>query len=306
MRSHPRVERPRGIQRGGTLALWFFQIDAWIRRFIRVASVPRASVGSKDVLENPDDLCRPFIHETKHHKSLHFSIAEVQSRMLKHEPDTLLPDYTRTMMGFLLVNSRPERIAMIGLGGGSLAKFCYRELPGSRIDVVENNPHVLALRNEFHVPPDDDRFHVHLDDGARFIHQSPGQFDVLLVDAYTHEGIPPGLTSQAFYDSCRASLRDNGLMVSNLYCDNAEAHIERIRQSFNGPVFTVEEIEDTNEVVFACASDLIQHHTAIAVPPAHFRRTAWLALKPALVRAGAALEVQRAPPVAERSRLAGC
>lgn len=284
------------------MALWFFQIDTWIRRFIRAACVPRASTRSNDVLEDSDDLSRPFVHETLHHKSLHFSIAEVQSRMLKHEPNTLMPDYTRTMMGFLLLNSQPERIAMIGLGGGSLAKFCYRELPGSRIDVVENNPHVLALRNEFHVPPDDDRFQVHLDDGARFIRQSPGQFDVLLVDAYTRKGIPPKLTSQAFYDSCRASLRDNGIMVSNLYCNNVDNHIERIRQSFDGPVFTVEEIEDTNEVVFACAGDLIQRHPATTVPPAHFRRTAWLLLKPTLVRVGSALGMQCGPATAEGSR----
>lgn len=269
-----------------------------MKQFVRAAFARRTSTRDNSVFEDPADLCRPFIYETEHHKALHFSIAEVQSRMLKHEPDTLLPDYTRTMMGFLLLHSRPERIAMIGLGGGSLAKFCYRELPGSRIDVVEINPHVLALRDEFHVPPDDDRFQVHLDDGARFVRQSRGQFDVLLVDAYTRKGIPQRMASQTFYDSCREALRDDGMMVSNLYCDNADDHIERIRRSFRGPVFMIEEIEDSNQVVFACAGDFIQEHPAMTVAPPHFRRSTWLLLKPTLRRVRGALRMQVAPMAA--------
>ena len=35
---------------------------------------------------------------------------------------------------------------MIGLGGGSLVRFCHRHLPHSRMTVVEINPAVVALR----------------------------------------------------------------------------------------------------------------------------------------------------------------
>jgi spermidine synthase len=82
-------------------------------------------------------------------------------------PHALALEYTRTMMGFLLFNPEPQNIAMLGLGGGSLAKFCYRYLPQSRIQVVEINPQVIALRDEFHVPPDDKRFGVVRGDGAQ-------------------------------------------------------------------------------------------------------------------------------------------
>lgn len=53
-------------------------------------------------------------------RSLHFTIGEIQSSMRLDRPDELEVDYTRTMMGFLLLASRPRYIAMIGLGGGSL------------------------------------------------------------------------------------------------------------------------------------------------------------------------------------------
>lgn len=53
------------------------------------------------------------------------------------DPDHLLFDYTRVMMGFRLFRPKPKRIEMIGLGGGSLAKACYRCLPDCDITVVE-------------------------------------------------------------------------------------------------------------------------------------------------------------------------
>ena len=82
----------------------------------------------------------PFVVNVDGVRSLHFTMGEVQSSMRTDRPDELELDYTRTMMGFLLLNPQPRAIAMIGLGGGSLAKFCHRHLPSARITAVENNP----------------------------------------------------------------------------------------------------------------------------------------------------------------------
>ena len=78
-------------------------------------------------------LVEPFVQEDGHTRSLHFTRGELQSRMDKRQPWSLAVDYTRTMMAFLLLLPEPASIAMIGLGGGSLAKFCYRHLPDCRI-----------------------------------------------------------------------------------------------------------------------------------------------------------------------------
>ena len=103
---------------------------------------------------------RPFVHDNGDTRSLHFTLDELQSRMNKRHPWRLEVDYTRTMMGFLLLVPEPASISMVGLGGGSLAKFCYRQLPACRITVVEINPYVIALRRDFCVPDDDVRFEV--------------------------------------------------------------------------------------------------------------------------------------------------
>ena len=78
-------------------------------------------------------LVQPYILETSSHRCLYFTPSNVQSVMSLHEPDALITAYTRKMMAFLLFNPAPKRITMVGLGGGSLAKFCHRNLQQAQI-----------------------------------------------------------------------------------------------------------------------------------------------------------------------------
>ena len=147
------------------------------------ADRPRSPAGGQSGMPSsePGDLhARPFVREELDSQSLHFSDAAIQSRMVLRHPDALALEYTRTMMGVLMFDPAPARVLMIGLGGGSLAKFCHRHLPRSELVVVEINPHVIALRERFKVPPDGTRFRIVEDDGARFVATTPLRFDVLM------------------------------------------------------------------------------------------------------------------------------
>jgi spermidine synthase len=196
---------------------------------------------------------RPYVQVSERTRALHFSIHEVQSRMQVADPHALDLEYTRTMMGFLLFQPAPRRLTMIGLGGGSLAKYCHRHLPRTRLRVVEINPHVIALRDSFHVPPDDDRFSVVLGDGARAVRENAEPCDVLLVDGYDSQGLPARLSSQRFYDDCHAALTPDGVMVANLHSGHRrfEVFVDRIRRSFDDEVLVVESADLTNSLVFA-------------------------------------------------------
>lgn len=232
-----------------------------------------------------DQHVKPFVYETLTTKALHFSICEIQSRMQSLKPLALDLDYTRTMMGFLLFNDRPDTIGMIGLGGGSLAKFCHGYLPKARIDVVEINPHVIALRDVFHVPPDSSRFKVRRGDGADFVRSPPHRLDVLMVDGYDADGIPPALCSQGFYDDCRDALQPEGLLVVNLHmghCDYA-LHVDRISRAFDARTLVVRDIDCGNSIVFGCHGHRLERaRTAQLRRPRHFDAAAWEELAPSL------------------------
>jgi spermidine synthase len=195
----------------------------------------------------------PFILREGGVQSLHFTIGETQSSMRVDSPDQLQIDYTRTMMGFLLVQPEPRDIVMIGLGGGSTAKFCHRHLSTARIAAVENNPGVIALRDAFAIPADDERLRVIAADGAAFLRECEGGIDVLLVDGFDENGQPPALCSQAFYDDCHRVLAPGGVLVVNLHVDDADhdAHTRRIAAAFDGHAMQVIASRQANCIVFA-------------------------------------------------------
>jgi len=106
--------------------------------------------------------------------------------------------YTQIMTGFLKLNPMPQSIAMIGLGGGSMAKWCHRHLPHADITIVEINPHVIALRDHFYIPEDDHRFRVLCEDGADYVARTPQKTDVLIVDGFNLDGSRPSYAARCF------------------------------------------------------------------------------------------------------------
>ncbi|MCV2370658.1 spermine/spermidine synthase domain-containing protein [Roseateles oligotrophus] len=234
-----------------------------------------------------DPHCRPFVLETPVSTSLHFSFASIQSRMDASRPDALELDYTALMMGFLLFLPAPSRIGMIGLGGGSLAKFCFRHLPGCHIDVAEINPHVIELRERFNVPADGPRFRVICADGADFVRQAPGRFDVLMVDGFDLSGTPPALCSQRFYDDCFEAMQEQGLLVINMHSGHLDyaLHLARLRQCFGDQLLRVGLEASGNCIVLACrGSTLSRMRGSLLRKPADFNEQAWSELLPAFGR----------------------
>jgi len=196
---------------------------------------------------------KPFLYERGHDITLHFDFSATQSHMRKADPDKLILGYTRTMMGFLLFQPKPERIAMIGLGGGSLAKYCLRHVPEAHFTAVEINPNVIALRDKFGIPPDGSNFKVVCADGAVYVRDRFEPVDVLLVDGFDRDGQPGQLGSAEFYDHCYTKLRDGGVLAVNLLENDNKfgTYTARIRKSFDAQVVVVESEEWGNKIAFA-------------------------------------------------------
>ncbi|MBI1905719.1 MAG: transferase [Rhodocyclales bacterium] len=198
---------------------------------------------------------RPFVIDADGQRTLHFDALTIQSQMALDEPNALALDYTRAMMGFVLFHPAPRHIAMIGLGGGSLVKYCLDTLPDTVVTAVEIDPEVIALRDEFGIPPDGPRLRVLCRDGAEYVREPGEAADVLIVDGFDIAGMPDQLCSARFYDDCRAMLAEGGMMVVNLWSGDARCgqYLSRIGDSFGDRVAVVRAEEDENRIVFASA-----------------------------------------------------
>jgi len=141
---------------------------------------------------------------------------------------------------------------MIGLGGGSIAKFFHRRLRKTRVRVVELDERiVLAAREHFALPPDDARLKIEVGDGAEAL--APECCDVLIVDAFEDELHVPRLASGEFYDGAFLALTEPGAMVVNFMNDDPkfDQTLQRLERAFGGAVLCMPALYDPNIAVFA-------------------------------------------------------
>jgi len=198
----------------------------------------------------------PFLMDDGETRSLHFDFKYVQSEMRIDAPVELIFGYTQAMMAFLLINPMPKDILLVGLGGGSLSKFCHHLLPQTRVTTVEINEDVILLREAFHIPPDNEYFNVIHDDAANYLRHQHQISDIILLDGYTTNGLPRMLTTPMFYKDCYNALNNDGILVANFNCDDLqlETCMGRLRRIFKDKVLTIKSNTSGNKVVFAFKS----------------------------------------------------
>lgn len=185
-------------------------------------------------------------------RRLHLGGDTVQSAMRVSMPDALEIAYTRSMMAFLLFQTRTAEILMIGLGGGSTAKWLYRQLPAARITVVEINPEVIPVaHNYFYLPTDPERLPILVGEGAEYIAQHPHACDALLVDGYDEVALAPSLATAKFFTDCRLALKPHGVFVMNLWGSDPKfrEYVDILTQCFDGLLLCLPAAERGNIAV---------------------------------------------------------
>ncbi len=104
---------------------------------------------------------------------------------------------------------------------------------------VEIDERVIALRESFFIPPDSERFQIVHADAVEYLSDKVDVADVILLDGFDAFGLPAGLSSQYFYDSCYSALRNEGVLVANLLNSDPQltTYLGRIRGACNGKLF---------------------------------------------------------------------
>jgi len=190
-----------------------------------------------------DELGEIEVVEEASYRSLHFGSDPKQSSMLLRDPIYLALIYTRAMSSALLFNEKRSRFLLIGLGGGSLAKFLLHHFPQCRVDAVEYRQAVSEVARSHFCLPDDPRLGITIDDGGHFMRTAPmdeySDYDVIFVDAFLGNGIARTVCGMSFYDACRERLADGGILSINLWNGDfirAREMLVDISDSFDGNV----------------------------------------------------------------------
>ena len=180
--------------------------------------------------------------------------------MLMDATTVLVHQYIQRMMAWLLFVDPTEvpglQAMQLGLGAGSLTKYCHKVLR-MKTCAIELNPQVLvACRGWFKLPADNSRMQVVLADASREIKDPKwwGTVDALQVDLYDNEAAAPVLDSEDFYADCRRLLTVSGSMTVNLFgrSSSFQRSVDKISAAFGcDAVWAFKATREGNTVVLA-------------------------------------------------------
>ncbi|MGA0025341.1 MAG: spermidine synthase [Burkholderiales bacterium] len=140
-----------------------------------------------------------------------------QSLVRPDDPEYLGLPYITAMLAGLALSAGQQRFLVIGLGGGTLPAFLRKKFPDADIDAVDINPEVVAVAKTWLGFREDARMRIHVADGRKFIESVQQPYDVILLDAFGADAVPAHLTTAEFLAAVRRAVRDDGIVISNVW-----------------------------------------------------------------------------------------
>lgn len=192
-------------------------------------------------------------------RSMYFGTNSRQSCMLHVNPNFLALLYTQAMMVSLLFIDKPESVLMIGLGGGSLAKFLLSHYPECTIDAIEYREKVAKIAHGYFKLPETPRLNIHIADAENKIKEiEKNKYDLILLDAFDKSRVSPSIAKLDFITACKDRLNNNGVFVINLWSksEDFKRTFQTISKTFSGNALRYMVKKKGNVIVFASRQNL--------------------------------------------------
>lgn len=152
----------------------------------------------------------------------------------------------------------PERIAILGNAGGTVARAFGHYFPETSVDAVEIDSELtevgrryLGLRNP--------RMQVFDEDARPWLRRAESGYDAIMVDAYRQPYIPFYLTTREFFGLTKDRLGEDGVTIVNVGHPEGGDELERVLGRTMAAVFPTVlryPIEDTNTLLIGGGEDL--------------------------------------------------
>ena len=173
-----------------------------------------------------------------------------------HYPYAAVMDLTRDFF------EAPEKMLLIGLGGGTIVKNFARE--GWQVDAVEIDPVVTEVaQKHFGLTEGEGRFFHQ--DGRQFLLSRQEKYDVIIMDAFGSSAIPFHLVTKESFGLIASRLKPGGVFAINMESNGWEGLILRsltatLKPHFSTvlalPTYKETEAELGNMVIFAANRSL--------------------------------------------------
>ena len=147
--------------------------------------------------------------------------------MWRADPTALFLPYSQLMVAAVALVPEPKRGLILGHGGGSLAKWLAVVWPELELDVVEFDPAVVRMAEQYFEYRPPANHHVFTKDARVFLRETERNYDVIWVDAFARHLIPFHLTTVEFFSELRDRLNENGVVALNLASSGEGGDLQR-------------------------------------------------------------------------------
>lgn len=196
------------------IAITAAAVGGWV--LWRVAPAPAVNTLGETVLFRADtQYHRVTVTEGDDARHLRFDHSHQSAIALEdpYESRIRYPDYMHLA---LALKPDPQRVLVLGLGGGAITKRFWRDYPGIRVDSVEIDPVVIDVARRYFWFPEDERMRIFNEDARRYVQRTGETYDIVVVDAYTSDSLPFHLTTAEFFAELEAVMAPDGVIAYNL------------------------------------------------------------------------------------------
>jgi spermidine synthase len=173
--------------------------------------------------------------------------------------------YAKMMMMGLLMVPEPERILVVGLGGGTLPVALSELYPDTQIDAIEIDPAVKMVAETYFGFRENDHLSVILQDARVFTKRAlmrETRYDLIMLDAFNGDYIPEHLLTREYLEETRGLLSENGVVAANTFAiSRLYDHESTTYREVFGTFYNVRSRVSANRVILASNGELPDRET---------------------------------------------
>jgi len=209
---------------------------------------------------------------------LDFGDGAIQTLIDLEDASRLPSPVSRAMLAALLFIDEPEKVLLLGTGGGAIGRYFHNRCPTIMGDAVECSQAVADIAQGFFEFPDKSSgWRLIIADARDYIQAVDQQYNLIVLDIAEGLLTPPWVTTPDFLHQCRSHLTSGGVLVINMMPDNAGDFAQglwNIRQIFDQRTVCLSVPEHNNILVFAFNGEPrygdiheLQQHISTLDPP---------------------------------------
>jgi len=162
------------------------------------------------------------IEETNQYRWIRDNFNAYYSILDKSSPERLVLPYLQTMMAALLFLPEPKSTLVLGAGGGAILRFFSLYLSKTAVKAVDNDKNIIEMTERYFSTDSDSQCIITNSDATEIISTSSiNQYELILVDLFSHGTIPDFFNELSFYENCKKKLA-TGIAVFNLIIETEE------------------------------------------------------------------------------------